>query len=338
MSVQVELHHQATLKVSGKEGIVFRGFEGECDYPKMVEVIRQSAVADQIERVDTVEDVARYYSHLVNCDPNLDMLFAEVDSEVVGYVRVYWSVEESGTQVYRSVGFLMPEWRRQGIGSALLAWGEYRLAEIASLQSNHPQRLYESSASEGEQGTHALLEKHGYQPVRYFFTMVRPNLDAIPDAPLPQGLEVRAVEMVHLQAIVDASKEAFRDHWGYSESKEPTVEQLKDDRNFDPTLWKVAWDGDEVAGMVLGFIDHAENETYQRKRGWTENICVRRPWRRRGLARALIVESLHAMKKRGMQEAALGVDAENLTGALKLYESVGFKPVKRWTAFRKPMS
>jgi ribosomal protein S18 acetylase RimI-like enzyme len=87
--------------------------------------------------------------------------------------------------------------------------------------------------------------------------------------------------------------------------------------------------------MVLSFIDEQQNAEYNRKRGWTENICVRRPWRKRGLARSLIVQSLWAIKERGMTEAALGVDTENPNGALRLYESVGFRPVKRWTTYRK---
>ena len=338
MTESVLLSNQTNLEISGISGVIFRRFEGESDYPKMVEVIRGSAEADKIERVDMVEDVARYYSHLVNCDPYRDMRFAEIDGNVIGYTRISWSAEESGTQVYRSVGFLLPKWRRRGIGSALLAWGEGRLATIARSQVEPDLRYYEASASDSELGTRALLEYHDYRPVRYFFIMVRPNLDAIPEATIPLGLEVRPVAMEHLQTIVDASREAFRDHWGYSEAKEPTVEQLIDDRNFDPTLWRVAWDGDQVAGMVLGFIDHAENRVYQRKRGWTENICVRRPWRRRGLARALIVESLYAMKERGMREAALGVDAENPSGALRLYESVGFEPVRHMVAYRKAMN
>ncbi len=89
--------------------------------------------------------------------------------------------------------------------------------------------------------------------------------------------------------------------------------------------------------MVLSYIDDRENLAYNRKRGWTEDISVRRPWRRRGLARALLVQSLHAVRQRGMQEAALGVDTQNQTGALNLYESVGFRAVKRWTTYRKPM-
>ena len=95
--------------------------------------------------------------------------------------------------------------------------------------------------------------------------------------------------------------------------------------------------GDEVAGMVLNFINPAENDEYKRKRGYTEGISVRRPWRRRGLARSLLAQSLRYFKQLGMNEAALGVDTENPSGALKLYESVGFQSVKSFIEYRKPL-
>ena len=89
--------------------------------------------------------------------------------------------------------------------------------------------------------------------------------------------------------------------------------------------------------MVLGMISPAENAAHNYKRGWVEDVCVRRPWRRRGLARALIAQVLQIFKGRGMTQAALGVDTENLTGALRVYESVGFRPTKRYSIYRKPL-
>jgi ribosomal protein S18 acetylase RimI-like enzyme len=100
-------------------------------------------------------------------------------------------------------------------------------------------------------------------------------------------------------------------------------------------LWKVGWDGDQVAGSVLNFLNEDENEEYQRKRGYTEGISVRRPWRKRGLATALITRSLMMFQEMGMTEAALAVDAQNLSGALRLYESVGFRQVKQSATYRK---
>ena len=89
--------------------------------------------------------------------------------------------------------------------------------------------------------------------------------------------------------------------------------------------------------MVLNFLNEKENEEYNRLRGWTEDISVRRPWRRRGLARALLTRSLQMFKDMGMDHAALGVDTENTTGALNLYESVGFVVEKRHATYWKEL-
>jgi ribosomal protein S18 acetylase RimI-like enzyme len=152
---------------------------------------------------------------------------------------------------------------------------------------------------------------------------------------LPDGIEIQPVEGGQIRQIWEAHVEAFRDHWGFTEPTEQDYLSWQANPKFNPALWKVAWDGEEVAGMVQNFIDEAENEEYRRKRGYTENISVRRPWRRRGLARALIAESMRFLKELGMQEAALGVDTENLSDAFRLYEGLGYKYVKRWTVFNK---
>jgi ribosomal protein S18 acetylase RimI-like enzyme len=95
--------------------------------------------------------------------------------------------------------------------------------------------------------------------------------------------------------------------------------------------------GDQIAGGVLNTIYPEENEGLGLKRGWLDSVFTRRPWRRRGLARALIARSLAALRERGMTSAILGVDADNPTGALGLYEGIGFAVESRYTAWRKPM-
>ena len=102
-------------------------------------------------------------------------------------------------------------------------------------------------------------------------------------------------------------------------------------------MFIVAYDGDEIAGAVLNAIYPEENEQLGIKRGWLDSVFTRRAWRKRGLARALIVRSLHLLRERGMEGAALGVDADNPSGALRLYESVGFAVTERATAWRRPL-
>jgi len=334
---------QATLNdtevVSGAPdipGLHFRRFRGESDFPKMVAVVEGSKVVDGIEEVSTVENMARSYANLKNCDPYRDAILVEVNGEVVGYKRVTWWSELDGTHIYEHFGFLLPQWRNKGIGRALLRHSEARLREIAQGHPNAKARFFDSGTSDTQPGLESLLKSEGYTPVRYFFEMVRPDLENIPDAPLPEGIEVRPVQPEHLRAIWEAEVEAFKDHWGEWETEEADYQRWLEHPFFQPHLWQVAWDGDQIVGMVRNFIDEKSNAEYGRKRGWTENISVRRPWRKRGVARALIASSFRLHKELGMTEAALGVDAENPNGALQLYEGMGFRTVKRNTAYRKP--
>jgi GNAT superfamily N-acetyltransferase len=110
----------------------------------------------------------------------------------------------------------------------------------------------------------------------------------------------------------------------------------------NPDLYQVAFARDEqgqeqVAGMVLNFVPEEENRVFNLKRGWCDPIAVRRQWRRRGVARGLILRSLRLFADMGLTEAALGVDTENISGALHVYESCGFSPISRSVTMRKQM-
>jgi mycothiol synthase len=343
MTDQMSTKYGIDVKLPEIKGLVFRSFQGKSDYPNILAVIEGSKSVDQMERSDTLEEVALSYAHLTNSDPYSDMLFAEVNGKVVGYCRVWWDLAADGNWLGSHLAFLLPDWRRKGIGSVLLNFCENRLRVISeqqigsgSLTADAP-RLYSVFISQHEKDREALLEVEGYRPVRYAFDMVRPDLEDIPEAELPAGLEVRPVLPEHYRPIWDASNEAFRDHWSYTPESEKSYQKMISAPDFDPSIWLVAWDGDQVAGMVLNFINKKENQEYNRLRGYTENICVRRPWRKRGLASALILRSQKLLHELGMKEAALGVDAENLTGALGLYERLGYKVVNRWTVYRKPI-
>lgn len=317
--------------------LTFRKFRGEVDYPAMLAVIEGSKETDGIKRTDTLEDISRNYEHLTNCDPLQDVLMAEINGQVIGYNRVFWEKLDDGTHTYTLFGYLLPAWRRRGIGGAMLHYAERRLREIADSHPKDGPRFFQSWAADTEIGTQRLLLSEGYQPVRFSYEMVRDLSELIPEVPIPEGLELRSVKSEHLWLIFDAMNEAFRDHWSHRDLTKEEFKQWMKDPSFDPKHWKIAWEGDQVAGMVLNFINAAENEEYNRKRGYTEGISVRRPWRRRGLARSLLAQSLRYFKQLGMTEATLGVDTENPSGALRLYESVGFQPVKRFIEYRKPL-
>ena len=146
---------------------------------------------------------------------------------------------------------------------------------------------------------------------------------ALPEHPLPDGLELRPVRPEDHRAIWDADCEAFRDHWGHREPTDGDFVARFAAPETNTALWSVAWDGDQVAGSVMTAIFTEENEALGIKRGWLEHVSVRRPWRGRGLAKALCADAFRVLRDHGIEEAWLGVDGTNPTGALQLYEGLG---------------
>ncbi len=335
------------LDVSGAPpigGLRFRHYRGQEDLPPMLAVVDGSKVEDKNDWVESLEQLTSQYRHLTNCDPLQDVLMVELDGRIVGYSRVWWYDDTEGERLLCHFANLLPDRRGRGIRRTMLHWNEARLREIhlecASRSLREGGEMFQGFASDAETSWAALLVEAGYGPVRTGYEMVRPDMDAIPDLSLPMGLEVRPVRPDHLPAIWQAAREAFRDHWGYSEDEWSDESYAGFTEWALPMIdcWQVAWCDGQVAGMVQSFIDDHQNELYGRKRGWTEGICVRRPWRRQGLARALSARSLHVLRERGMDHAALGVDAENPNGALQLYRSMGFQVVKVFTTYRKPLA
>lgn len=323
-------------------GLVIRHFAGPDDFPGMNDAANASRMADGDDFITPLDGFANFYDHLVNCDRARDLLLVEVDDLIVGYGRTLWYPEESPSgdlRVHEALCFLRPDWRRKGIGRAMHAALAARAAAVSAGLPAVDRIELEVSGSVSDGGLDALARSFDFTPIRYGFQMLRPTLDDQPDAPMPPGLKLREVEDAHLRPIWDAADEAFRDGNGYRAGTEDDYHVfLTDPLQRDRSLWRVAWDGDEVAGQVRGFINEDANAALGTTRGWVENISVRRPYRHRGLARALMNETFRVLRERGMTEGALGVDATNPTGALRVYESMGFAPISRSTTHRKRLA
>lgn len=321
-------------------GLVFRRFRGPADYPGLTEVVNASETADGDQWVATVDEIATMVEHLVNFDPARDMVIAEAGGRIVGAAFGSWRRQSDGQYRFSINLLLEPAWRGRGLRRAMLHWIEARLRDAAAELSTDAPKMFALGTPEQAESLRALLESEGYRVVRYFQRMVRPLDEPIPDFPLPAGLELRPVTPAQYRAIWDASNEAFRDHWGFSPRPDEYFDWWQSEATFNPALWQVAWDAatGEVAGQVQTVIDASENEAFQRRRGYTETISVRRPYRRRGLARAMIVESLRTLKAQGMTESALNVDSESVTGATRVYSDCGFRVEATRLAYRKPLA
>jgi GNAT superfamily N-acetyltransferase len=318
-------------------GLRFRHFAGPEDYPGMVGANMAARRAANVEEAVTVEMLAAQYAHLTNSDRDRDLLIVELDGRIVGYARVEWSDQNDGSRCFEQVCFLDPIVRRRRVGTAMLAWGEARAREIAADQPADRPLWHGADYWDADPGVAELLRRHGYSAARTFFTMIRPDLDAIPEAPAPEGFEIRPVDERQFRDIFEAGGKAFRDHWGSVQEDEASFERFVSDPRTDSSLFVVGYAGNEVAGAVLNVIDDVENGMFDRRQGLLDSVFVRRPYRRRGLGRALVLRSLAVLRDRGMTSARLGVDAENANAALHLYESCGFVRDQSSTAWRKPL-
>jgi mycothiol synthase len=284
--------------------------------------------------------VAHYAHPSEMSDPLRDVTLAELDGRVVGYGERSWvDTTLENFREYRNDGAVLPEWQRRGIGTALLTENIRQSRDLAAKHDSDRPRRLGSWTSDRMAGAIALMGSFGFEPARWFFEMTRPLDQPIPDLPLPEGLEIKPIstDIDLIRRIWKADIEAFQDHWGGFDDSEESLQRWLDRPSFDPSMWVVAFDGDDVAGASINAIEQAENEALGVKRGWLHSVFTRRPYRRRGLAHALVARSLKLIKERGMDTGILGVDATNPTGALGVYERVGFSVAERSTAWRKPL-
>ena len=302
----------------------------------MAAVANASSAADGLPALRTPQDLARDYAAFTHCDPLQDCVIAELGGDMVGYSRCWHLELTDGLVLHVQIAFVPGQWRQHGIDSLLLAWAEQRHRTVAAQEPGR-QHVHHAYLRQEEETQALLLHAHGYVPVRYFEAMLHTQLHAVPDFPLPAGIELRPVLPAHYRAIWNAHHTAFLDHWGMARPGPGDFEAWQQSRVFQPDRWQVAWSGDEVAGQVRTYIDEDQNRLLARRRGYSEFISVGRPWRRLGLARALIARSLQLLAREGMQESALEVDSHNPTGATRVYADCGFVVDTRGTVYRKAL-
>ena len=319
----------------GVDGIHVRPFDIGRDLDSLLEVIFEANIADGEEYAPSVEDFRKEIGHRADFDPDRDMLVAEIDGRLVGATQHRVRLL-SGVVQHHIVGWVRPDARRQGIGKALLHWTERRGREAATEWAGPEPHGFTSRVGETQPGAIALLELEGYRRAGSAYTLTRALSEPIPDAPVPEGLEVRPVVESDRRRILDADAEACRDHWDPYEHTEDDLAAMMSVPGIDTSIWRVAWAGEEVAGSVMNYVFADENAKLGIDRGWLGHVSVRRPYRRLGLADALIAESLRALRDQGLEQAALDVDAENVSVALHLYESFGFRRHRTAISFSKP--
>lgn len=309
------------------EGLVFRTYRGIEDVPGMVRVLNPSLKADLIDRVASEEELRQDYEAPHHMNPSKDIVIAEIDGEIIGFSEMSWRQKRGNVRTYVFYPHLTPEWRGKGIREVMLHYCEERLIRKSRGHSSDQTKYFEIYANSLDNDWKRILELEGYTPNWHVLALVRQDMKNVPDYALPTGIEVRPVLPEHYHIVWDAAAEALRDENSFVEERndEKAYRRQLASPTFTPRLWQIAWDGNQVVGGVHNYIDEEENKAFNRVWGHTEKIFVRRPWRNKGIAKALISRSIKILKDEGMEAVTLDVDSDNPSGALRLYESLGYR-------------
>ena len=319
------------------EGLFFRPIRGEQDADAVYELRAGCIERDQVdllsasEGLPSREEIHAALAKAIAAQQQDRRLVAEVNGQVVGYTLIDSWAEDDGRWIYLILGWVLPAWRGRGIGTALLHWGEQTARQLAA--NEHPNEPFEfaANASSTQPEATALLLHEGYS-AGYTVLEMGSDLAAIPPVhPLPAGIEVHPVLSEHYPHIARSMQAAyaneyadnrFQEAWAFEDS----LAGLKAERH-DPTLWQVAWAGDQVVGGVIPVIEKGRALMY--------DISVRPGWRQQGLARALLTRALWDLRGRGVEVIRLNTVAEFRTRARDLYTSVGFRLLKEFPRYRK---
>jgi len=250
------------------------------------------------------------------------------DGRVVGYEELYNQYAHASL---RGDGYVHPEFEGRGIGTALLRALENRARKEIDLAEPEHRVFIRNAMESHDTVAREMHEAEGYKPVRYLWRM-ETTLEEPPPAPAwPQGIELRPFDLeAHDYLVYRAHEDAFRDHWGsVPHSYEYWQHHMVEEEAFDPSLWHVAWDGDQVAGYALC--------RYRLGNSWVGTLGVRRPWRKRGLGLALLYHSFAEFYKRGDRLIMLGVDSENPNGATRLYLKAGMHVASEYIFYEKEL-
>lgn len=259
------------------------------------------------------------------------------DGQLVACVEV-WDLHDPHTRINTWIK-VHPDHLGRGIEAALL-----RFAEAKARESALPRAPYEARVSaigwvnQRDTDVNAAYLAAGFNLVRHSYHM-RIELTEAPPVPVwPEGVSLRPfVPERDLEAVTLVDREAFRDHWGFVERPfEADLQMMRHwmtEPGFDAALWLVAVEGDKIAGISL---NHGESDE-DPNMGWVGSLGVLREYRHKGLATALLHHSFGEFYRRGKTAVGLGVDAYNLTGALRLYERVGMHVHRKYNTYEKEL-
>jgi len=272
---------------------------------------------------ESAEDLAAWFvNDLVDLD--LDTRVVLAGDQLVGWASAIAPPTFRDAYGVHLEGRVLPDWRGRGIGRALLAWQLARGTQVhAQRHPEAPARLT-ATVHTTMPSLEALVRRAGLQPVRWFFHMERPLTD-LPPRRRPEGVQLVPFSGDRDDDVRQAHNAAFTEHYGSSERDVASWQVMFTGQpSFRPDLSVLAIEGGAVLGYALSYVSEATAAATGSRESYFGQIGVVPAARGRGLSKAVIIEALHVAAAADCQTAGLEVDSENVTGALGLYESLGF--------------
>lgn len=314
--------------------MTMRPFAGATDVQAIVDLFNAIEAVDQVGFGTSVAELQIDLDNPM-LDPAHNLVLWEDDRGTLVALGALW-LHPADVEIEAFFWMrIHPDARGMELECDVIDWGAKRLSEIASARGLPAHlRLGTRDDNAYQIGT---LERNGFQFDRCFFDMAR-SLDQPIDAmPLPEGFTIRPLDGENeLAAWVEMFNQTFIDHWNHHDMTIERRQHWMKSLDYRPEIDLVAAapDGTLVAFSYCS-IESANNQRMGVRDGWVADLGTRRGYRKRGLARALLIASLHRLKDAGMDTAKLGVDTQNPNGALHLYESVGFQKTETWLSYVK---
>jgi len=295
-------------------------------------------------RIRNIKETEPDHFHKVFAEPDFEIetstcIVENSSGEIVGYAAV-WDNNNLPILTYCSL-VIHPDYENIGIGDYLLDWIDSLAPRVVEKCPANARVVLRIGTEDLHKHKIALVERNGYQVVRHWWEMFIERPDDIPEPQFPEGITITTFnpdDEAQFHALIRAEQDGFRDHWGFVEHEwddmvkwwSHWIETITD---FDPSIWFLAVDdaSDEIAGIALNAPTHRNNPNY----GYLDSLTVRRPWRRRGLALALLHHSFKELWARGKSRVSLDVDASSLTGATRLYEKAGMQIYRKGMSYEK---
>ncbi|MCW2963276.1 MAG: hypothetical protein JWO17_528 [Actinomycetia bacterium] len=179
---------------------------------------------------------------------------------------------------------------------------------------------------------YGAVQRNGYTLDREILRMWRPLDGALPEPVWAEDVTVRSytdTDGEHVHALLDEQYGGW-DKSYVARSHEGWLALMTAHDEFDPALWFLVERDGELVACALHWKE-------SQRRGWVKDIVVRESERGRGLGKALLDHAFRAYAERGVERVGLKVDSTNPTGALRLYERLGFATDQRLGIWQKQL-